>query len=73
MAGDDAGDDIDEVGLRIGVVELAGFDERGDDGQMLGAAVLSGKECILAIERDRLDGALDHVRVDFDAAVVEEA
>ena len=39
---------------------------------MLGAAVRSGKECILAIEGDRPDGALDHVGVDLDAAVLQE-
>ena len=40
---------------------------------MLGAAVGAGEECILAIERDRPDGALDDVGVDLDATVVEEA
>ena len=29
---DDPGKDVGEVGLRIDVVELTGFDERGDDG-----------------------------------------
>ena len=40
---------------------------------MLGAAVGAGEERILAIERDRPDGALDDVGVDFDPAVIEEA
>lgn len=74
MAVDDAGDDIGEIGLRVvDGVELAGFDERGDDGPMLAAAIGAGEERILAIECDRPDGSLDDVVVDLDATVVEEA
>lgn len=73
MAGDEAGDDVAEIGLRFDDVELAGLRERGDDGPVLAAAVGAGKERILVIERDQPDCALDHVEVDFDAAVVEEA
>jgi hypothetical protein len=39
---------------------------------MLGAAVGSGEQGVLACERERPDGALDDVVVDLDAAVVEE-
>lgn len=73
VASDNAGDDVDEVSLRIDAVEFAGFHERGDDCPVLGAAIGSGKERVLAVQSDRSDGALDHVGVDFDAAVVEEA
>ncbi len=73
MSGDNAGDDVDEIGLRVDTVELGGFDERGDDGPVLGAAVATREQCILAIQSDRPDGALDDVGVDLDAAVVEEA
>lgn len=38
MAGDDAGDDVCEIGLRVDGVELAGLHKRGDDSPMLGAA-----------------------------------
>ena len=34
---------------------------------------MAGEERVLAIEDDRADGALDDVRVELDAAVVEEA
>jgi hypothetical protein len=40
---------------------------------VLGAAIGAGEERILAIERDRTDGALDRVAVDLDAAVIQEA
>ena len=55
MSADDPGDDVGEIGVRLDAVELGGFDERGDDGPMLGAAVGAGEEGILAIERDRAD------------------
>ena len=73
MAVDDPGDDVGEIGLRVDAVELAGLDQRSDDGPVLGAAVGAGEQSVLAIERDRPDGALDDVVVDLDAAVVEEA
>ena len=66
-------EDVGEVGVRIDVVELAGLDQRGDDRPVLAAAVGAGEERVLAVERDRADGALDGVGVDLDPAVVEEA
>jgi hypothetical protein len=39
---------------------------------MLGAAIGAGEECIFTVERDRADGALDGVVVDFDPAIIEE-
>jgi hypothetical protein len=49
VAVDDPGEDVGEVAERFDSVEFAGFDQRGDDGPVLGAAVRSGKECILAV------------------------
>lgn len=72
MAVDDAGDDLAQVGVMVDVVELAGFDERGDGRPVLGAAVGLGEEGILAIEGERPNGPFDGVVVDVDAAVVEE-
>jgi hypothetical protein len=40
---------------------------------VLGAAVRAGEERVLAGQRQRPDGALDHVIIDLDASVVEEA
>lgn len=47
----DLHEDIGHVGPRIDAIELAGLDERGNDGPILGPAVRVGEECILAIER----------------------
>ena len=73
VAGDDAGDDVGEVGVGVEAVELAGLDERGDRRPVLAAAVGSGEERILPVQGDGSDTALDHVGVDLDAAVIEEA
>ena len=73
MAVDDPGEDVGEIGVRLDPVELAGFDERGDDRPVLAAAIGAGEERVLAIERDRPDGSLDGVGIDLDAPVVEEA
>ena len=72
VAVDDAGDDVGEIAVRLDADQLAGLDERGDHGPMLGTAVGAGEQGILAVEGQRTDGALDDVVVDLDAAVVEE-
>ena len=73
MAGDDAGDCVGEVGIRIDAVKLRGFDQRGDCRPVLSTAVGAGEERVFPIEGDWSDRAFDHVGVDLDAAVVEEA
>ena len=73
MAGDDAGDDVGEVDVRVDAVELRGFDERGDRRPVLATAVGTGEERILPIEGDWPDRTFGNVRVDFDATVVKEA
>jgi hypothetical protein len=73
MAGDNAGDDVGEIGIWVDAVELRGFYERGDCRPMLATAVGTGEEGILPIESDRSDRAFDDVGVDLDAAVVKEA
>jgi hypothetical protein len=54
MAVDDPGEHISKIAERLDVVELAGFNERRDDGPVLGTAVRAGEECVLAVERDRV-------------------
>lgn len=66
MAGDDAGDDVGELGVRVDAVEFRGFYERGDGRPVLATAVGTGEERILAIEGDWPDRALNDVRVDLD-------
>ncbi len=45
MAVDDPGEDVGEVTERLDAVELAGLDQRGDDGPVLGAAVGAETSC----------------------------
>ena len=69
----DASEDVSEIRLWVDAVQLAGLDQRGVDCPVLGAAIGSCEERILAIEGDRADGALDDVGIDLDPAVIEEA
>jgi hypothetical protein len=73
MAVDDLCDYVGEVIARFDVTELAGLDQRGDDGPVLAAAVGAGEKRVFAVERVWPDRAFDDVAIDFDAAVVEEA
>ena len=59
MAVDDPGEDVGEVGNRVDVVQLAGFDQRRDSGPMLGATVGAREQRIFPVERDRAYRALD--------------
>lgn len=73
MVVDDPGQHVGEIAERFDAVQLAGFDQRRDDGPMLGAAVRAGEEGIFPVERDRADRALDGIGVDLDATVVDES
>jgi hypothetical protein len=73
MTVDDPGEDVCQIPERIDVVQLAGFDQRGDGGPVLGASVRTREQRILSVERDRADGAFDGVVVELDAAVIDEA
>lgn len=72
VAGDDAGNDVGQVGIWVDAEELASFHEGRDHGPVLGAAVGAGEQSVLTGESERPDGALDGVGVDLDAAVIEE-
>ena len=61
MAVDDLGEDVGEVGLRINGIEFAGFDQRCDDGPMLGSSIGAGEERIFPIQCNRPDAALDDI------------
>ena len=50
MAGDEALEDVGEVGVGIDAVQFAGFDQRGDDGPVLGALVGAGEERVLTVQ-----------------------
>jgi hypothetical protein len=44
VVGDDGAEGRGEPGVGIDAVELAGFDQRGDDGLVFGTCVMAGKE-----------------------------
>jgi hypothetical protein len=54
-------------------VQLAGFDQRGENGPVFGTQIVTGEQRLLAIEGNRPDRTLDGIGVDLDPAVVEEA
>ena len=70
---DDAREDVGQIRERVDVVQLAGLDQGRNGGPMLGASVGTREQCVLPVERDRADGALDVVVVEFDATVIDEA
>ena len=65
-------DDVGKIAVGLDGDQLAGLDEGGDHGPMLGADVGAGEQSILAGQGERPDGAFDDVVVDLDAAIVEE-
>jgi hypothetical protein len=66
VAPGDTREDVYEIGLRIDAVQLAGLDQRGEDGPVLTATIRPGEERILAIEGNRQNGALDGIAIDPD-------
>src|SRR5215831_5452621 len=58
---DEAGENVGEIPIRIDAGELAGLDQRSDDGPVFCAVIVAGKERILACERLRAHGAFDDV------------
>lgn len=63
MTLDDLGEHVGHVCERINPIELARFDERGEDRPVLGAAVRACEERVLPIERSGVDRTLDNVGV----------
>ena len=45
---DEAGEHVCEIGFRIDAVQLAGLDQRSDDGPVLGAVIVAGEESVLS-------------------------
>ena len=64
---------VGEVSVGFDAVEFAGFDQRTDDRPTLTTSVTACKQVVLAAERHRADRALDRVRVEFDAPIMQEA
>lgn len=73
MAVDDPGEGLGQICGRIDVVQLTDFDQGGDDGPMLRAAVGACEQRILPVERNAADRSLDCFVVELDAAIIDEA
>ena len=73
MAVDDPGEGIGQIGKRIDIVQLTGFDQGGDDSPVLGTTVGACEQRIFPVERDRTDRALYGVVVELDTAIIDEA
>jgi len=73
MAVDDRLECFGDVGGRVDVVELAGGDDRREQGPVFRADFMTGEERIFSGQADWADGVLDRVRVKLEAPVFEEA
>jgi hypothetical protein len=70
---DETGENVGKVPVRIDAAELAGLDQRSDDGPAFRAVVVAGEERVLSRESLRAHRAFDDVGVEIDAAVIEKA
>jgi hypothetical protein len=69
MAVDDRLECFGDVGGRVDVVELAGGDDRREQGPVFRADFMTGEERIFSGQADWPDGVLDRVRVKLEAPV----
>ena len=67
----DAGEDVGQVVLRVAAVELGAFDRRVQRRGAPTTGVGTGKEIVLAADRDAAQGALGGVVVERQAAIGE--
>ncbi len=72
MAARHAFEHVVEVGEGVDVVELGGGNEGANRGPAVGTPVGSGKQMVLASQRDGSDRALNRVGVELNAAVTKE-
>ena len=68
VACNDGAECCGQPGVGIDAVELAGFDQRGDDGPVLGTGIMTGKERVLPVQCDGTDGPLDSIVVELNAS-----
>jgi len=52
--------------------EFAGLDQRGDDGPILRASIMSCEECVIAVQGNGSDRSLDGIVVELDTTVIKE-
>ena len=72
MAFDHAGENVAEICEGFDAIELAGFDEGGDDGPAFTAAITSCEEMVFATQCGGTDGAFDRIGVEIDMAIIKE-
>lgn len=72
VASCDGDQDTGQIAMRLDPVEFAGFDQRCDDGPTLCPGIVSGEECVFAVQGDGADGSFNGIIVEFDAAVTKE-
>src|ERR1700739_2556864 len=68
---DEFGEDVGEVGLRVDAIKFTGLNERSDASPVLRALIVTGEECIFAIENDRANASFDNICVELDPATIE--
>jgi len=68
----DGCEDAGQVGVGLDFVELADLDEGRAGGPVSSAFVVACEECVLSVEGNRADRALNSVAVHLDPAVFEE-
>jgi hypothetical protein len=52
MTVDDPGEDVGQISERIDVLQLAGLDQRGNGGPVLGATVRTCEQSVFSVERN---------------------
>lgn len=72
MAIDHALEHIGDIGIRLDLIELRGFNQRADRGPALSTLIAAREQIVLASQRYGPDRALDGVGIALDTAVVEE-
>ena len=58
--------------MRVDGVQLAGFDERGNDSPVFRPCVVTGEERVFPAQGDGADSAFYGIVVQFDATVCQE-
>ena len=72
MPAHDGCERVCQIGMRIDSVELAGFDQGGDDAPVCGSCVVTSKECVLTVQSDGPDRSLYGIAIHFDTPITKE-
>lgn len=72
VVGDNGAEGRSQPSVRNHAVQPASFDQRGNDGSVLGADIVTGKERVRPVQSNRADGPLDSIAVELDAPIGQE-